>query len=52
MAAGVSAAAGLGPAGCNTAGPEEGTDVGDVSEGEVAESSPSPQDGGAELSTG
>lgn len=52
MAAGVFAVAGLGLAGCNTAGPEEGTDVEDITEGEVLESSPAPQDGEAELSTG
>ncbi|MGQ1797330.1 hypothetical protein ACT4S5_09355 [Kocuria oceani] len=42
MAAGIVAVAGLGLAGCNTEGPEEGTDVEDVSEGEVLESSPAP----------
>lgn len=52
MAAGIFAVAGLGLAGCNTEGPEEGTDVEDISEGEVLESSPAPQDGEAELSTG
>lgn len=45
FATGVLAAAGLALAGCNTAGPEEGTDVEDVTEGEVLESSPAPQDG-------
>ncbi len=40
MVAGIFAVAGLGLAGCNTAGPEEGVDVEDISEGEVAESSP------------
>ncbi|MFC3300548.1 hypothetical protein FJV46_08645 [Arthrobacter agilis] len=38
--AGIVAAAGLGLAGCNTEGPEEGVDVEDISEGEIAESSP------------
>ncbi|MFC4905046.1 hypothetical protein [Kocuria oceani] len=42
MAAGIVAAAGLGLAGCNTEGPEEGTDVEGVPEGEVLESSPAP----------
>lgn len=44
MAAGVFAVAGLGLAGCNTEGPEEGTDVEDISEGEVAESSPAAEE--------
>lgn len=52
MAAGIFAVAGLGLAGCNTEGPEQGTDVEDISEGEVLESSPAPQEGEAELSTG
>lgn len=42
MAAGIVAVAGLGLAGCNTAGPEEGTDVEDITEGEVLETSPAP----------
>lgn len=46
MAAGIFAVAGLGLAGCNTEGPEEGTDVEDISEGEVLESSPAPQETG------
>ncbi|WP_162460049.1 hypothetical protein, partial [Kocuria sediminis] len=36
------AAAGLALAGCGTEGPETGTDVEDVTEGEVAETSPAP----------
>ncbi|MFI7496639.1 hypothetical protein ACH9D2_18215 [Kocuria sp. M4R2S49] len=52
MAAGIFAVAGLGLAGCNTEGPEEGTDVEDVSEGEVLESSPAPQETDAGAGTG
>lgn len=52
MAAGIFAVAGLGLAGCNTAGPEEGTDVEDISEGEVMESSPAPQDGETGMGAG
>lgn len=36
-------AAGLGLTGCGTEGPETGTDVEDVTEGEVLESSPAPE---------
>lgn len=43
-AAGIFAVAGLALAGCNTEGPEEGTDVEDITEGEVLESSPPPED--------
>ncbi|WP_424346989.1 hypothetical protein [Kocuria sp. CH-021] len=52
MAAGIFAVAGLGLAGCNTEGPEEGTDVEDVSEGEVLESSPAPQETDREVGAG
>ncbi|MCJ8503749.1 hypothetical protein MRU69_02570 [Kocuria flava] len=41
-AAALVAVAGLGLAGCSSEGPETGTDVEDVSEGEVLESSPTP----------
>lgn len=44
-AAALAAVAGLGLAGCSTEGPETGTDVEDISEGEVLESSPAPADG-------
>lgn len=44
MVAGIFTVAGLGLAGCNTEGPEEGTDVEDISEGEVAETSPAPEE--------
>lgn len=37
MVAGIFAIAGLGLTGCNTEGPEEGTDVEDISEGDVAQ---------------
>lgn len=40
IVAGIFATAGLALAGCNTAGPEEGVDVEDISEGDVAASSP------------
>ncbi len=40
MTAGVFAVAGLALAGCNTEGPEDGVDVEDISEGDVASSSP------------
>ncbi|KLU08468.1 hypothetical protein [Kocuria sp. SM24M-10] len=52
MAAGIVAVAGLGLAGCNTEGPEEGTDVEDISEGEVLESSPAPQETDPEVGVG
>jgi hypothetical protein len=52
MAAGIVAVAGLGLAGCNTEGPEEGTDVEDVTEGEVLESSPAPQETDPEVGAG
>jgi hypothetical protein len=42
-AAALVAAAGLGLTGCATEGPETGTDVADVTEGEVLESSPAPE---------
>lgn len=42
-AAALAAVAGLGLAGCGTEGPETGTDVEDVTEGEVLESSPAPE---------
>ncbi|MGQ1838881.1 hypothetical protein ACT4S2_10525 [Kocuria turfanensis] len=42
-AAALAAAAGLSLGGCSTEGPETGTDVEDVSEGEVLESSPAPE---------
>lgn len=42
-AAALAAVAGLGLAGCSTEGPETGTDVEDVTEGEVLESSPAPE---------
>ncbi|WP_460669067.1 hypothetical protein [Kocuria himachalensis] len=42
-AAALVAAAGLGLAGCGTEEPETGTDVEDVTEGEVLESSPAPE---------
>ncbi len=42
-AAALVAAAGLALAGCGTEGPETGTDVEDVTEGEVLESSPAPE---------
>lgn len=48
MAAGIFTVAGLGLAGCNTEGPEQGTDVEDISEGEVAETSPAPEETVAE----
>ncbi|MEX5302308.1 hypothetical protein [Kocuria sabuli] len=44
-AAALAAAAGLGLAGCSTEGPETGADVEDVTEGEVLESSPAPENG-------
>ncbi len=40
LVAGIFAVAGLALAGCNTEGPEEGVDVEDISEGDVAASSP------------
>lgn len=52
ITAGILAVTGLAMTGCNSAGPEEGTDVEDISEGEILESSPAPQEGDAELSTG
>ena len=52
LATGLFAIAGLGLAGCGTEGPETGTDVEDVTDGEVAESSPAPQDGGSVAGTG
>ncbi|WP_424346984.1 hypothetical protein [Kocuria sp. CH-021] len=42
-AAALTAAAGLGLAGCSTGGPETGADVQDVTEGEILESSPAPE---------
>ncbi|GAA1757147.1 hypothetical protein [Kocuria aegyptia] len=42
-AAALAAVAGLGLGGCSTEGPETGTDVEDVTEGEVLESSPAPE---------
>lgn len=48
MAAGIFTVAGLGLAGCNTAGPEQGTDVEDISEGDIAESSPAAEETVAE----
>ena len=42
-AAALVVAAGLGLASCGTEGPETGTDVEDVTEGEVLESSPAPE---------
>ncbi|MEX5302312.1 hypothetical protein [Kocuria sabuli] len=48
LAAGLFAVAGLGLAGCGSEGPETGTDVEDITDGEVVESSPAAtQDAGA-----
>lgn len=44
LAVGLLVAAGLGLTGCNTEGPEEGTDVEDISEGSIAPSSPAATD--------
>lgn len=52
MTAGIFTVAGLALAGCNTEGPEEGTDVEDISEGDVAESSPTPSVSDAGLGVG
>lgn len=45
LAAGLFAVAALGLAGCGTEGPETGTDVEDITEGEVVESPPAATDG-------
>lgn len=54
MLAGTITVTALGLAGCNSEGPEEGTDVEDISEGEVASSSPSPEPTamGGDMATG